>query len=77
MRQGAFENVSFSDAEKLAFDLGFWLDRIRGSHHIYRHKLLAPSERLNLQPDSGDAKNWQLKQLLYYVQSYNLTLGDK
>jgi len=77
LQQGAFNNVSFTDAERLALDLGFWLDRIRGSHHIYRHRLLNPSERLNFQPQGGDAKDWQLKQLLYYVQQYNLTLGEE
>jgi predicted RNA binding protein YcfA (HicA-like mRNA interferase family) len=28
-------NVRFADAQRLAEALGFELDRVRGSHHIY------------------------------------------
>jgi predicted RNA binding protein YcfA (HicA-like mRNA interferase family) len=29
--------IKFRDIQKLLLELGFYLDRIRGSHHIYIH----------------------------------------
>jgi predicted RNA binding protein YcfA (HicA-like mRNA interferase family) len=55
LARGELANVAFSDVQRLAEALGFTLDRVAGSHHIYRHPDV--TERLNLQPSrSGDAK---------------------
>jgi predicted RNA binding protein YcfA (HicA-like mRNA interferase family) len=72
MQSGRFENVRFRDAERLAIALGFELDHVRGSHHVYRHRLVA--DRLNLQPRGDEAKAYQLRQLLGYVSQYDLSL---
>ncbi len=72
---GSFRNVSFSDLCRLTEALGFRLDRARGSHHIYIHREL--SIRLNLQDRHGEAKPYQIRQLLAFVEEFNLTPGKR
>ncbi|MCH9019704.1 MAG: type II toxin-antitoxin system HicA family toxin [Proteobacteria bacterium] len=55
---GSFHNVAFADLCRLAEALGFRLDRVRGSHHLYVH-LRAPG-RLDLQDRKGKAKPYQI-----------------
>lgn len=43
-----------------------------GSHHIFTHPDLA--EILNLQSVRGEAKPYQVRQLLRIVEKHNLTL---
>ncbi len=69
---GSLHNVTFADLCRLAEALGFRLERVRGSHHIYAHPEL--SVRLNLQDRHGGAKPYQIRQLLALVEDYNLTL---
>ena len=52
--------------------LGFRLARTEGSHHIFVHSDIG--ELLNLQEAGGDAKAYQLRQLLRFVERYNLKL---
>ena len=67
-------NVRFDDVCRLAEGFGFCRDRISGSHHIYRH---ARGLMLNLQPDrGGQAKVYQIRQLLDLVEENGLTLND-
>ena len=67
-------NVRFEDACRLAESFGFWLDRTSGSHRIFRHRR---GLMLNLQPDrNGQAKRYQLRQLLDLVEENGLTLDD-
>ena len=48
----------------------------RGSHRVYEHSTVR--ERLNLQPDNhGKAKEYQGKQLLDVVDTYDLHLEDE
>jgi hypothetical protein len=70
LSQGHFRNVRFSDAQSLATSLGFRLDRTAGSHHIFRHDEIP--ELLNLQEVRGEAKPYQLRQLLSLVERYDL-----
>jgi hypothetical protein len=53
---------------------GFRLARTRGSHHIFVHD--AFPELLNLQSVAGQAKPYQVRQLLHLVERYNLVLED-
>lgn len=69
---GDLRNVAFSDIRRLAAALGFRLERMRGSHHIYGHPGLPAM--LNLQDRKGEAKPYQIRQLLALVEEYNLTL---
>ncbi len=55
--------------------LGFEFDRVRGSHHIYRHA--ATGQRLNLQARGGQAKPYQLRQLLELVERHALRLEEE
>ena len=67
-------NVRFEDLCRLAEGFDFACDRVSGSHHIYRHSL---GLMLNLQPDrNGQAKSYQIRQLLELVEESGLTLED-
>ena len=56
--------------------LGFEQRHISGSHYIFAHS--AFPEILNLQQVHGQAKPYQVRQLLRLVERYNLTLeGDQ
>jgi len=68
------KNVRFSEATKVAKSFGFRLDRITGSHHIFIHPDLP--ELINLQNVNGEAKPYQIKQLLKIVEKYNLQMED-
>lgn len=68
-------NVAFPDVVRLAKALGFQLDRIVGSHHIFIHRVHAEA-MLNLQSDRGQAKPYQVKQLLRLVEEYDLRLDE-
>ncbi len=58
--------LRFSELERLARCYDFYLDRTRGSHHVYKHDGLRVV--LNAQPaGSGKAKTYQVKQLLTYI----------
>ncbi len=67
-------NVRFTELQHLVETFGFELDRIRGSHHIYVHKLV--KELINLQNVKGNAKPYQVKQFLSIVEKYDLKLED-
>ena len=75
LARGDFRNVRFSDARRLAEALGFELDRVRGSHHIFRHPDVG--QRLNLQERGGEAKPYQPHQLLDLIERYDLELKDR
>jgi predicted RNA binding protein YcfA (HicA-like mRNA interferase family) len=63
-------NLRFNEACALAEGVGFRLDRVRGSHHIFvhdSHKIL-----LNFQKVKGEAKAYQVKQLLKYIEEFQL-----
>ena len=66
-------NVAFADLCRLAEAFGFRLERVRGSHHIYTHQ--EQPVRLNLQDRHGEAKPYQIRQLIAIVEDYNLTLA--
>jgi len=63
-------SLKFREARALAEGVGFRLDRTRGSHHIFIHdssKIL-----LNLQNVKGQAKPYQVRQLVTLIQEHNL-----
>lgn len=70
-------NIRFEDVCRLARALGFTLDRTRGSHHIFEHDRV-PGLRLNLQPaKNGQAKIYQIRQLLDAMETNGLRLDDE
>jgi hypothetical protein len=71
---GTFTNVSFVDARRLVAALGFDELRVKGSHHVYGRAGIA--EQLNLQNRAGQAKPYQLRQLMELVRRYHLSIED-
>jgi predicted RNA binding protein YcfA (HicA-like mRNA interferase family) len=67
-------NVSFDDTAACARALGFRLDRVNGSHHIFVHD--GCGVMLNLQDVKGKAKPYQIKQLLQIIEANDLRLED-
>jgi len=74
LSQGAVNNVHFGDLVDLAESLGFRLARASGSHYIYSHPAIP--EMLNVQDVSGEAKPYQIRQLLRLVERYNLEVRE-
>jgi len=70
IQKGKLHNVAFDDFCTLIEELGFRLDRIRGSHRVYLHP--AVPKAFPLQPEKGKAKPYQIRQLLRILEEYNL-----
>ena len=61
--------IRFDDLRGLLRSIGF-VERIRGSHHIFR-KAGVP-ERINLQRDGGHAKPYQVRQVRQTLLKHEL-----
>ena len=66
-------SVPFAGLCALLERLGFE-ERVRGDHHIFTMRRV--EEILNLQPKSGRAKPYQVKQIRGVILKYNLHLED-
>jgi predicted RNA binding protein YcfA (HicA-like mRNA interferase family) len=75
LARGTVTNVAFADLCKLAEALGFELRQVRGSHHIFAHPEVP--QLINLQSLHGQAKPYQVRQLLRLVERYDLRLKDR
>ncbi len=64
------DNFKFNDLIKLAELCGFEKRRQKGSHVIIKHK--AHDVLMNFQNKGGQAKPYQVKQLLKSIEDYNL-----
>jgi predicted RNA binding protein YcfA (HicA-like mRNA interferase family) len=71
----AVTNVAFADLCNLAEGLGFELRRVSGSHHVFSHPDIP--QLINLQSVRGQAKPYQIRQLMRLVERYDLRLEDK
>ncbi len=70
------KNIKFSQLVTLIEAFGFELDRIKGSHHTYKHTAISEAF-LQIQPDkNGEAKPYQIKQFLSLIEEYNLRMRD-
>ena len=67
-------NVRFEDFCLLLKSFGFKLDRVSGSHHIF--KCDGVIELINIQDVHGYAKPYQIKQFLSLVERYNLEMEE-
>ena len=74
LARGAVANVAFADLCSLAEALGFELRRVRGSHHVFAHPDIP--QLINLQSVHGQAKPYQIRQLVRLVERYDLRLKD-
>ncbi|MGM0761006.1 MAG: type II toxin-antitoxin system HicA family toxin [Thermodesulfobacteriota bacterium] len=68
-------NVRFSDMVNLVQGFGFRLSRTEGSHHIFNHPDIP--EQINLQEVNGEAKPYQIRQVIKLIEKHNLHLEDE
>ena len=66
-------NIRFADLCALLEALGFTRARTNGSHHIYAHPQV--SALVNVQNVNGQAKPYQVKQVIEIMERNGLTLG--
>ena len=74
LRGSADANVGFDDLRALLRHLGF-TERIRGSHHIFKHPDFP--RQLNLQRIKGQVKPYQIRQFLAITEEFNLPMEDE
>ena len=67
-------NIRFDDLRLFLLRLGF-VERARGSHHIFRKE--GVRERLNLQRDQSHAKPYQVRQIRQVILKYRLEGEDE
>jgi predicted RNA binding protein YcfA (HicA-like mRNA interferase family) len=67
-------SIRFGDFLRILKAFGFTLDRINGSHHIFKHS--AVSRALSIQPRGDKAKPYQLDQFLDIVEEFGLKIGE-
>jgi hypothetical protein len=72
---GAVGNVSLSDLVRLLTALGFREAGGRGSHRIIVHPRV--TELINLQEEQGQAKTYQVRQVVTLIQRYDLVLEEE
>ena len=73
--RGDVSNVRFGDAQRLVVALGFTLIRISGSHHIYKHPDIP--KLVDLQNQKGQAKPYQVRQVVDWAERYSLSVEAK
>ena len=69
------KNVRFEDIYLLLQAFGFVLERVSGSHHIFKREGVA--ELINIQNVSGNVKPYQIKQILSIIEKYSLRIEEK
>jgi hypothetical protein len=70
------QNLTFDELCALAEEVGFVFRRRNGSHRIYKHPIYGTM--MNFQPDNRDkskAKDYQIKQLLAFIDEFDLMEG--
>ena len=65
-------NIVFDDLRQLLLRMGFE-ERKRGSHHIFRKRLI--DEKINLQRDDNKARAYQIRQVRAVILKYKLGVG--
>lgn len=69
------KNIQFNEMVSLIKAFGFELDRISGSHHIFKHPDVAGI--VNIQNRKGKVPVYQIRQFLALVEENNLTLEEE
>jgi predicted RNA binding protein YcfA (HicA-like mRNA interferase family) len=72
---GDVRNVEFGDLVTLVIALGFREVGGRGSHRVFAHE--GVTELVNLQHEKGQAKPYQVRQIVTLVRRYDLQLEDE
>ena len=73
LRGTSDKNIDFEEFRNLLLRLGFE-ERIKGSHHILSKEGI--ENILNIQPKSGKAKPYQVKQVRNIIVKYQLNLDE-
>ena len=68
-------NFRFSEMVGLLNAFGFELDRVSGSHHIFKRTDIPAI--INIQNVNGRVKPYQVRQFLNVIETYRLELGSK
>jgi predicted RNA binding protein YcfA (HicA-like mRNA interferase family) len=68
------QSMRFRDFQRILEAFGFVLDRVKGSHHQYRHPLA--SRPLSIQPKGNMAKPYQIDLFLDIVEEFGLKIED-
>ncbi len=68
------KNFRFAELCQFAIAMGYKLDRVSGSHHIFVHA--KASRPLNIQNVHGQAKPYQVRQLLRDIEEFTLQLEN-
>jgi len=72
--QSSNRTVTFHDFERLLRALGFEHVRTKGSHRQYTHPKVPRA--FPVQPESKDAKRYQVRELLELVEAYGLYMEE-
>lgn len=64
------ERLAFAEFQRVLEAYGWRLERVRGSHHIYRHK--GAPRPLPIEPDGKDARAYQLRQARAMIERHGL-----
>lgn len=72
---GDVANVSFADLVRLVLALGFQEVGGRGSHRVFARSGMP--ELVNLQEEKGQAKRYQVRQIVTLVRRYDLHVEDE
>jgi hypothetical protein len=72
------QNITFHEACALAEAYGFKRrepnrTKSGSSHHVYKHPKIEHPHLVNLQPEGKKAKPYQVRQLLDYIEEYDLS----
>jgi hypothetical protein len=70
--RGDVGNVDFDDLVRLVKALGFHEVGGRGSHRVFAR--VGVAEQVNLQEEKGQAKRYQVRQVVELVRRYDLRL---
>jgi predicted RNA binding protein YcfA (HicA-like mRNA interferase family) len=68
------QSMRFRDFQRVLEAFGFTLDRIKGSHHQYKHP--SATRPLSIQPKGNMAKPYQIDQFLDIVEEFGLVIED-
>ncbi|MDR0916929.1 MAG: type II toxin-antitoxin system HicA family toxin [Oscillospiraceae bacterium] len=68
------KNVKYDDFVVVMQAFGFVLKRTVGSHNVFKNPDIG--EIMNVQNVNGEAKPYQIKQLLALIERYNVKMED-
>lgn len=70
-------SLKFKELCMLVEAVGYVFDRQTGSHRIYRHQLRREVPMVNIQEGKhGDAKPYQVKQVLQIIDAFDLEVDE-